>query len=39
VLKAMATEYPEFKDIDINLFPVRRVEDLRSRMLQVLAWK
>lgn len=39
VLKYMATEYPEFESIDLKLFPVRRVEDLRAKMLQILAWK
>ena len=36
-LKAMVAEYPEFKGIDIALFPAKKVEELRKRMLKVLA--
>lgn len=38
-LKAMVAEYPEFKGIDIALFPAKKVEELRERMLKVLSKK
>lgn len=38
-LKAMVAWYPEFKGIDIALYPAKKVEDLRARMLKDLAKK
>lgn len=38
-LKAMVAEYPEFKGIDIALYPVKKAEELRTRMLKELAKK
>lgn len=38
-LKAMVAWYPEFKGIDIALYPAKKVEDLRARMLRDLAKK
>jgi sugar-specific transcriptional regulator TrmB len=35
----MVAEYPEFKGIDINIYPAKKVEDLRARMLRDLAKK
>jgi len=37
VLKTMVAEYPEFKGIDINLYPIKKTEELRAHMLKVLA--
>lgn len=38
-LKAMVAWYPEFKGIDIALYPAKKVEDLRARMIKDLAKK
>ena len=38
-LKAMVADYPEFKGIDINIYPAKKIEDLRARMLRDLAKK
>jgi hypothetical protein len=38
-LKAMVAWYPEFEGIDIALYPAKKVEDLRARMLKDLAKK
>lgn len=36
-MKAMVADYPEFKGIDINLYPIKKTEGLRARMLKMLA--
>lgn len=38
-LKAMVVEYPEFKGIDINIYPAKKIEELRARMFRDLAKK
>jgi hypothetical protein len=38
-LKAMVAWYPEFEGIDIALYPAKKVEDLRARMIKNLAKK
>lgn len=38
-LKAMVADYPEFKGIDINIYPAKKIEELRARMLRDLAKK
>lgn len=38
-LKAMVAWYPEFKGIDIALYPAKKVEDLRARMIKDIAKK